>query len=377
MRRPLLTEFLILICLFMQLAVLSQQPAIAPAPVWVKQTHYDYSISPGEADAEDGYFDYAFERQVLVGKLSNYSRKVVRIITEAGIENASEVSVDFHPSYQKLIFHSINVIRNGKVIPKLKGSRFRVIHNEDERSLHLYSDKRTALLILDDIRKGDFIDYSYTLIGENPVFGGKFSLTFLSQYTFPIAHLYLSVVVPAGRSLQIKNMGNTREPVITRNEEATSYEWQWDQVKPLRLQENLPGWYEPYSQVMISEYKDWKEVNDWAMGLFKPVTPRGELNEKIRQIQTKFNSPESRALAAVRYVQDEIRYTGLEMGVNSHQPTDPTTVCQRRYGDCKDKSYLLCTMLGALGIEAYPVMINTENQRGIVNGCLPPTPSIT
>lgn len=365
MRRPSITKFLVLWCLFLQLTALSQQPAIAPAPGWAKQTRYDYSISPGEADAEDGYFDYAFERQVSVGRRSNYLRKVVRIITEAGIENASEVSVDFYPSYQKLIFHTINVIREGKVIPKLKGSRFRVIHNEDERSLHLYSDKRTALLILDDIRKGDYIDYSYTLVGENPVFGGKFSLSFVSQYTVPIAHLYLAVTVPSGRSLQIKNIGNTREPVITKNAEATSYEWQWDQVKPLRLQENLPGWFEAYSRVMISEYKDWKEVNDWAMALFKPVSPRGELNEKIGQIRTTCTSPESRALAAIRYVQDEIRYTGLEMGVNSHQPTDPATVCQRRYGDCKDKSYLLCTMLGALGIEAYPVMINTENQKGI------------
>ena len=38
---------------------------------------------------------------------------------------------------------------------------------------------------------------------------------------------------------------------------------------------------------------------------------------------------------------------------------------ERRFGDCKDKTLLLLSLLDALGIEAYPALVNTDVQRGI------------
>jgi hypothetical protein len=54
-----------------------------------------------------------------------------------------------------------------------------------------------------------------------------------------------------------------------------------------------------------------------------------------------------------------VRYLGLEFGVNSHRPTPPGTVFERRFGDCKDKTYLLCAVLQALDIEAAPALVHT------------------
>lgn len=68
-------------------------------------------------------------------------------------------------------------------------------------------------------------------------------------------------------------------------------------------------------------------------------------------------------LAVLRFVQDEIRYLGIELGRHSHLPNPPARVLERRFGDCKDKSLLLCTALNALGIEAYPALVNTEAGR--------------
>src|SRR5207245_3226925 len=70
-------------------------------------------------------------------------------------------------------------------------------------------------------------------------------------------------------------------------------------------------------------------------------------------------SAEQRVLQALRFVQDEIRYMGVEIGVNSHMPYSPATVVKRRYGDCKDKTLLLITMLRALGISARPALVST------------------
>ena len=54
-------------------------------------------------------------------------------------------------------------------------------------------------------------------------------------------------------------------------------------------------------------------------------------------------------------MQDEVRYLGLENGISAYKPSSPNKVYNQRFGDCKDKSLLLVTMLNQMNIEAYPV----------------------
>jgi hypothetical protein len=64
---------------------------------------------------------------------------------------------------------------------------------------------------------------------------------------------------------------------------------------------------------------------------------------------------------------------GIEMGESSHRPHAPAQVLQQRFGDCKDKAYLLCTLLRAMNIEAYPVLINTTFKKTITGWLPSPT----
>ena len=66
-------------------------------------------------------------------------------------------------------------------------------------------------------------------------------------------------------------------------------------------------------------------------------------------------------------MQDEVRYFGIEMGSSTVKPGDPSTVFSRRFGDCKDKSLLFVTILRALGIEAYPVLVNSTVRRALAD----------
>jgi transglutaminase-like putative cysteine protease len=64
-------------------------------------------------------------------------------------------------------------------------------------------------------------------------------------------------------------------------------------------------------------------------------------------------------------VQDEVRYLGIELGTYSHTPTGPSKVFERRFGDCKDKTLLLATVLNELGIDARPALVNTDARRAL------------
>ena len=63
---------------------------------------------------------------------------------------------------------------------------------------------------------------------------------------------------------------------------------------------------------------------------------------------------------ALAFVQDELRYTGIELGPDSYRPAPPVETFRLRYGDCKAKALLLCTLLREMNLEAYPALVNTS-----------------
>jgi hypothetical protein len=71
-----------------------------------------------------------------------------------------------------------------------------------------------------------------------------------------------------------------------------------------------------------------------------------------------------------QFVQHEIRYVAIELGIGGWQPHPAPDVFSHRYGDCKDKATLMSAMLHEIGVDSYYVVINTE--RGSVT---PQTPA--
>jgi len=84
-----------------------QKPAFAVAPPWAAHgsVNYDLTNSRLIGDARDGYMNLVHEVQVNLSTRTTYQRTVVRILTAAGIQKRSEVSVAYDPSYQHLFFH--------------------------------------------------------------------------------------------------------------------------------------------------------------------------------------------------------------------------------------------------------------------------------
>ena len=352
--------------LFNSLFSMAQKPSAGSVPAWVTINKLDYTDTKLDREAEDGYIDVAFEKQVSLQYQCVYIRHSYRIISEAGVQNRSQISVDFDPSYQLLIFHTINIIRNGQVINKLNLDKIKTIHQETELSDFVYNGTLQALLFVDDVRKGDVLEYSFTLKGFNPVFGNKYSDEFTTAFPSPIYNLYYKIVVPRGRIINVKNSIESLTPDLQVTATGSTYAWKKLAVAPVHPEDHLPSWYNPYPVVMVTEFNNWKEVNNWALSLFpKNITLSKELKQKIEEIKAAYKTDEGRTCAALRFVQDDIRYMGIEMGVHSHKPGEPNKIFNQRFGDCKEKSYLLCAMLQAMGIQANPVLISTDDKRAL------------
>ncbi len=113
--------------------------------------------------------------------------------------------------------------------------------------------------------------------------------------------------------------------------------------------------------MQVTEFRSWAEVAQWADALYKADDKSlAAVREIAARIQREHASQDDRVTAAIRFVQDDIRYLGIEMGRNSHEPHQPALTLSQRYGDCKDKTFLLCLLLHELGVEAHPAMVNTK-----------------
>ena len=114
----------------------------------------------------------------------------------------------------------------------------------------------------------------------------------------------------------------------------------------------------------------WTAVGDWYTTLAGPsaqTTP--EITAKARELvagQTDFTA---RVQSIAAYMQRNIRYVGIEIGIGGYRPHTADEVFRNRYGDCKDKATLLRAMLESIGIHATWVLVDTR--RGFVDPGIP------
>jgi len=336
---------------------------VAATPPWVKPIR---PVIPIKADADDGGISYLLaDQQVNVEPRASYYHEARQITSENGVQNGASISVSFDPSYQKLTFHSITLTRKGAVADRLDRSRIQLLQREKDMEAFLFDGAYTAHCQLEDVRAGDIIEFAYTVEGENPVLKGKFSRVFDLDWYSPVHRAVTRLVYPAQRKLYFLPKNRTIKPSITTEKGVT--EWLWDEpnVPARKPDSGKPSDHDPCGSVQVSEYPSWEELVNWGVPLYQvdsPLSP--ELEAEVEKLQA-IKDTEERILAALRFVQDEVRYLGIESGVGSYQPTPPSEVLRRRFGDCKDKAYLLGTLLHRAGIEAVPALVSTAYRRTV------------
>ena len=352
---------LLLLCLPLLLHAQRNNFTITPAPKWLAPYTPDLSKKPNLHDISSGYYLLLLEEQHHAEHKSVYQHIIRQIVSEAGVQNGAGISVDYDPAYEQLQFHQLIIRRDGKVLNKLSAGQFRILQQEKELSRFIYSGVYTAYCIIDDVRKGDQIEYAYTITGRNPIFEDKYFRSFYFAASEPILNYYKCLIASTARNIQFRSFNDAPMPVKKTLQGMNLYEWQPKHIaEPERVDYRTPSWYDNYAYVEASEYTGWEPIVNWALQVNTTHDLSPALKEKIAAWQKE--TGDNKALymqKAIRFVQDDIRYMGIEMGEYSHRPSQPGKILSQRFGDCKDKSLLLCTILQANGIDASMAYVNT------------------
>ncbi|HYK01883.1 MAG TPA: DUF3857 domain-containing protein [Thermoanaerobaculia bacterium] len=348
---------LLLLIALLSVPLFAAEFDVRPAPSWVDPLEVLTNVVVAKQNVRWGIYDILSDHQVRNG--SEYRRTVRKVLSSSGVQNASELELDFDPSFERLVLHEITLIRDGVAYDALERDTIRVIDKEDDAANRIYDGQRTALIFLRDIRPGDVLDYSWSVNGANPILGGRYTDEYDLSSGVPSRHIRHRLLWPKNRDVKWRGA----QPVSTANGDELTLVWEAKDVPALDVEDSIPSWYEPWQSVQVSEFASWHDVALWANAMFQ-LDERSllEVRELANELRAAHRTRDAQITAAIRFVQDDIRYLGLEMGRNSHQPHQPWETLDARWGDCKDKSLLLVALLRELGLEAYPALVNTRLQ---------------
>jgi len=176
--------------------------AVRPAPAWAQRAETADGRVPHD-ELRWGIYGLLTDHQVKISDrgVVEYFRRVRKVLSPTAVQNASEVSIDFDPSFQRLVLHEVVLVRGDRRVNQLDLANVRVIEKERDADQDIYDGSLTALLFLNDVRTGDVIDYSYSLEGSNPLLGAKFADEYDFSSQFPVRVMRHRVIAPASRTL--------------------------------------------------------------------------------------------------------------------------------------------------------------------------------
>lgn len=325
------------------------------------------STAPGADDTRWRYWLHDVQADRRRGADAIYSEHVYEPRSSSLLGEAGRFQIAFNPEYQRLLIHRVEIRRDGRWHDRLMPERISLARRETGFEQDLADGRVTALIVLDDVRVQDIVRMSYTVVGSNPILTGQTSDWSRLGWVNPQLDGYLRVLFDPGTVPKIHRENGAPDPVIRNGEHAVEVLLHAHAGPAIVNEQSYPVWYQPYPLAQVTQSRGWADVVAWATPLYPPVEtlPAG-LEAQVAAWQ-QIADPHDRLKAVLRTVQDEVRYFGVEMGENTHRPVAPGITWQRRYGDCKDKAYLLVALLHRLGFEAAPALVSMDRGRAVAD----------
>ena len=236
------------------------------------------------------------------------------------------------------------------------------------------SDDRTKILKIPAADPGNIVGYEIERERRPYILQDEWSF----QDEDPVREARYTLELPAG--WEYKAVFVNYPEVKATSEGPNQWQWVVNNVEAIRPEDDMPPWRAVAGQMIVSFFSpgggqtsgfgSWNDMALWEAGL---VRGRRESSPEIKQKVAELTASQTTALGKMRaigkFVQDDIRYVAIELGIGGWQPHPASDVYSHHFGDCKDKATLMSTMLKEIGIDSYYVIVNVN--RGAVNAKTP------
>jgi hypothetical protein len=360
--------FLIAVCL----VLCAPSSQASDAPQWMHALVN--APLPAHDEKTDAVLMYS-ERIVAVqstDRIKTTVRRAYKILRPGGRE-AGYAAVSYNAHEKISSFHGWSIPVQGKdyevkdkdamemALPKVEGSE-------------LVTDVRTKVLHIPGSDIGSIVGYEYEKEEQPMVLQDIWEF----QEEVPVHESHYTLQLPVGWEYKAFWLNY---PEVKAAVSGNQSQWTVSDVKEIRPEDEMPpiegvaatmvvSFYPPGGS-SLNGFSSWKQMGMWYQNLTNGrTTASDEVKQKVSVLTTGSASSLAKMKAIAEFLQKDIRYVAIELGIGGWQPHAATEVFAHKYGDCKDKATLMRSMLHEVGIESFYVVINTE--RGAVT---PETPA--
>ncbi|HTR23825.1 MAG TPA: DUF3857 and transglutaminase domain-containing protein [Terriglobales bacterium] len=294
-------------------------------------------------------------------KVRTHVRKAYKILRPEGRERGY-LGVNLNPGRKITSLHGWCVPAQGKDYEVKDKDALETSAGE---GFEVYSDAKYRVLRIPAPEPGNIVGYEYE-VEEQPFWLQK---EWEFQELDPVRESHFSLQLPVG--WVFKTSFVSHEP-IKPDEAGGGLQWAVRDVPGMREEKNMPPWGGLAGQMIVSffpsggshrkhEFANWEDMGQWYANL---ISDRMSATEPIKQEVARLTAGKANTLqkmqAIASFLQHDVRYVAISLGIGGWQPHAAPDVLAHRYGDCKDKATLMRTMLREIGVDSYHVVINTE-----------------
>jgi hypothetical protein len=296
--------------------------------------------------------------------------EVFRVLKEGG-KGYANVEIGYNARRERCsIAYARTITPEGDIIP-LKDDAITVA--TPYRNFPSYSDYRVLTFSLPGVVIGSIIDYKVVIEERHAAMEGKYASRFYCQGYEPAFFSRFKVIVPEHMDLRcsIRNplKGQRRSPQVSRRDGHTITIWEYKNIPQIMPEYNMPPLSEIACNIRVTTVSSWREFFSWWNTLKDRKTEANDaIRAKVAELTAGIRDPNAKTKALFYYVEQEIRYVSINLGKSGYEPIPAPEVFENKYGDCKDKSTLLISMLEAAGIPAYYVLIPTRDVERLTKG---------
>ncbi len=234
-----------------------------------------------------------------------------------------------------------------------------------------YSDTHALTFSLPGLDVGVAFEYQVTIkkkrsIVEGAWFMGHSFNYLLRNLSNPSAMRFDHVIhsnfllrLPHGEKFQYDLTVRPTAPEKKVTKDYDEYCWTLTDVNAIKVEQGMPLLEQLSPALTISSLNSWKQVDQWGTKKFQQNIFVSKIVKKTADAVTAgAGTAEEKIKRLYHFIQQEIKYISADLDRGGYTPHKPAEVLNNRYGDCKDQTTLLVYLLRAVGIEAYPALIN-------------------
>lgn len=234
----------------------------------------------------------------------------------------------------------------------------------------LYGDTRHKVLQIPAADPGNIVGYEFEQKRRPSILEDSWQF----QDDIPVRRARFELRLPPGWEYETFWVNHGHQ----KPEQAGDNQWVWEvaDVPAVEEEPSMPAWRALAGRLGVIYFgrraaaseksqRSWSDVGLWYTQLATGRRqPSAEIKQKVKELSSAAPATLDKIAALASFVQTNIRYVAIEIGVGGYQPHSAQDIFTNGYGDCKDKATLLSAMLAELGVNSYYVLINTS--RGVV-----------